>query len=96
MLDDDARWPMFRHVWRQADLLDHVLARLGVTPADAARLDAGMAYAGARDTCLDCPRAQACARWLAQPDPVPALPAMCANAAFFARCRALAPMSRLA
>jgi hypothetical protein len=80
--------PMLNRVLQQAELMDRVMARLGVDRASAARLEKGMAWYEARTRCIDCHSDRQCQEWLKR---VPAAPPdgppdFCNNAAFFRRC----------
>ena len=80
-------WPMYQRVWRSAELLDRMIAVLGIHPLAAVSLDAGQAYFEARSRCIACARAGDCRVLLdAAPDPACALK-FCPNAVYFSRCR---------
>jgi hypothetical protein len=76
---------MTGQVWRRAELLDQMIARLAATGA-AARLDGGDGILEARRRCLDCVCAAACERFLADRPVSGSVPSFCANAPFLARC----------
>jgi hypothetical protein len=46
-------WPVFR-VFRQGEVMDRMMERVGVRPAVAVRIDQGMAWYDARANCIDC------------------------------------------
>ncbi len=58
MPDREPSWPMFRRVWRRAELTDRMITEVGVDPIVAARLDRGAAYRNACTKCLTCPLVQ--------------------------------------
>lgn len=78
--------PMLDRIFRQAELMDRVMERLGVDPFAAARLDRGMAWYEARTKCIACCHERECRSWLERSDPYPAPPQPCPNAEFFHRC----------
>jgi hypothetical protein len=78
--------PMLDRIFRQAELMDRVMDRLGVDPFTAARLDRGMAWYEARSKCIACCCERQCRTWLESPDPPPAPPQSCPNGEFFRRC----------
>ena len=80
------RWPMFRRVWRRADLTDRMIAETGIDPIVAARLDKGDAYREASANCLTCPMASCCRNWLDAAERLPLPPGFCPNSRFFERC----------
>ena len=45
---------MFDRVFRQAELMDRMMERVGVNAAAAARIDKGMAWYEARTKCIAC------------------------------------------
>jgi hypothetical protein len=81
--------PMLNRIFRQAELMDRMMERVGVDPATAARLDKGMALYEARTRCIACCSERKCLDWLGRPpaegcsDP----PEFCHNAEFFRSCR---------
>jgi Family of unknown function (DUF6455) len=75
-------WPMLNHVLSQAKLMEHMMSRLGVDPAIAARIDRGTAFYEARTRCSDCPSVGSCRGWLASSEALPMPPDFCPNAAF--------------
>ena len=79
--------PMLDRIFRQAELMDQVMERVGVDPAAAARVDRGMAWYEARTRCIACCNERQCRAWLACSNPPTALPQSCPNAEFFRRCR---------
>ncbi len=81
------RWPMFRRVWRRAELMDRVMTALSLSTSKAVRLDRGEAHAVAAATCLDCNRAADCRIWLSKARGQASPPEFCPNRLFFLRCR---------
>lgn len=86
MIRHQPEWPMFRHVWRRAELLERVTQELRVDAAQAARLDRGQAVRDARDRCLNCEHESECRDWLEAADGLPLPPSFCPNQVYFARC----------
>lgn len=81
------RWPMARHVERQASRLSEMMERLDVDPVALARLEGGDAFMRARTECLHCRNAAHCLYWLeAQCRDAP-LPEFCPNLPLFMRCK---------
>jgi Family of unknown function (DUF6455) len=79
--------PMLDRVFRQADLMDRVIERVGVNPAVAARVDRGVAFYEARTKCISCCLEQECRKWLEQRPVEPPGPAdFCPNAEFLRYC----------
>ncbi|MBX9591266.1 MAG: hypothetical protein K2X43_18410 [Hyphomonadaceae bacterium] len=78
--------PMLDRVFRQAELMDRVMAHVGVNPAVAARVDKGVAFYEARTKCISCCHERECRNWLqsatTQSRPAP----FCPNAAFLRSC----------
>ena len=58
--------PMFDRVFRQAELMDRMMGRVGVDPIAAARVDKGMAWYEARTKCIACCSERQCRDWLAR------------------------------
>jgi Family of unknown function (DUF6455) len=85
--------PMLHRVMRHAELMDHMMERVGIDAAAAARLDKGMALFRARSKCLGCCRERQCSDWLAQSeiDASAEPPEFCSDAEFFRRLRPKAP-----
>lgn len=78
--------PMLDRVFRQAELMDRVMERLGVDPAMAARVERGMAVYEARTKCISCSHERECRHWL-EGSVVRAGPAdFCPNADFMRYC----------
>jgi len=75
--------PMLNRVLQQAELMDRMIARLGVAPAAAARLEKGMARYEARSHCIACHNESKWPRAHAEPADEP--PGFCGNFAFFRR-----------
>ena len=86
MPNRELRWPMFRRVWRRAELTDRMIAESGVDPVVAARLDNGDAYREACANCLTCPVAAECRNWRDAAEHLPLPPDFCLNSRFFERC----------
>jgi hypothetical protein len=78
-------WPVFERVFRQAELMDRMLERIGAAPAVAARIDQGMAWYVARTMCIECLFEHQCRGWLANAGATEP-PDFCPNAPFFRRC----------
>ena len=83
-------WPMLNHVLRQAELMDQMMARMGVNPAVAARIDRGAAFYEARTKCIECPSVGSCRCWLASSEASAMPPKFCPNVAFFEECAKIA------
>ena len=58
--------PMLDRVFRQAELMDRMMERVGVNAAAAARVDKGMAWYEARTKCMACCSERQCRDWLAR------------------------------
>ncbi len=82
-----AKWPMFRRVWRRAEMLERVASLLGVNLAVGARLDAGEAIGEATTRCLHCRFAGECRSWMEASECSPLPPGLCPNRKFFSRCK---------
>jgi hypothetical protein len=84
--------PMLKRVFRQAELMDRMMERVGVDLAKAARLDRGAAWYEARTRCIACCCERQCLNWLehsqAQAPAEP--PEFCHNTEFFRSCRRVA------
>ena len=78
--------PMLDRIFRQAELMDRMIERVGAKPAAIARVDRGMAWYEARTKCIDCRHEQACRDWLERSPASPAQPDFCANAELFRSC----------
>jgi Family of unknown function (DUF6455) len=80
--------PMLNRVLQQAELMDRMMARLGVHPVAAARLENGMAWYEARTRCIACHSEPQCQDWLkrAPAEHWVGAPDFCHNATFFHRC----------
>ena len=85
--------PMLDRIFRQAELMDRMMERVGVNPAAAARLERGTAWYEARTSCIACCSERQCRDWLtlSETQAVSAPPEFCHNAAFFRRCGAKSP-----
>jgi hypothetical protein len=81
--------PMIDRVFRQAELMDRMMERVGVNAAAAARVDKGMAWYEARTKCIACCSERQCHDWLARPEAQASseAPEFCHNAEFFRYCR---------
>ena len=60
--------PMLNRIFRQAELMDRVMERVGVDLPVAARLDRGMAWYEARTKCIACCNERQCRAWLERSD----------------------------
>lgn len=78
--------PMLNRIFRQADLMDRVMAHAHLDAAAAVRLDRGMAWYEARSKCIACDHERQCRLWLERNDLAPESPPQCPNADFFRRC----------
>ena len=85
--------PMLDRVFRQAELMDRMMERVGVNPAAAARVDRGTAWYEARTSCIACCSERQCRDWLtlSETQAVSAPPEFCHNGAFFHRCGGKSP-----
>lgn len=83
--------PMLSRIFRQAELMDRVMERLGIDPSVAARLDKGMAWYEARTKCIACCSDRRCRSWLDRSDVSHGAPQFCANVEFFRRCDTIRP-----
>lgn len=81
------RWPMYRHVERQASRTNDMIERLDVDPLKLARLQGGDAYSEARTRCLQCINARECLLWLDMAEPGDSEPDFCPNAPLFVACK---------
>ena len=54
MLERKPQWPLQQHVWDQEELMNHVMARLGIEPLVAARSGQGLDMIEARNRCVAC------------------------------------------
>jgi hypothetical protein len=79
---------MLTRVFRQAELMDRMIQRVGVDPVTVARIDRGMAWYEARTRCIACCNERQCNEWLASPGTVAASepPEFCHNAELLRRC----------
>jgi hypothetical protein len=84
---------MLHRVLQQTELMDRMMARLGVDLATAARLEKGMAWYKARRHCIACHSDRQCREWLKRTpaEPSDGSPDFCGNSAFFGRCELNAP-----
>lgn len=81
--------PALARVLRQAETMDRMMARVGVAPGVAVRLERGGAFYEARSRCIACVADARCRAWLGDSGVAPP-PDFCPNAAFLARCLATA------
>jgi hypothetical protein len=79
-------WPIFRRVWRRAELFERAAAELEIDMLKAARIDGGTAIMSARDRCFSCARTPDCRDWLEASEGLPLPTELCANSDFFRRC----------
>ena len=79
-------WPMHSRVFRQAELMDRMMVRVGVNPAVAARVDQGAAWFEARTNCISCCHEHECRNWLECSEGLPMPPDFCPSAEFFRSC----------
>ena len=79
-------WPMHSRVFRQAELMDRMMARVGVNPAVAARVDQGAAWFEARTNCISSCHEHVCRNWLERSERLSMPPDFCPNAEFFRSC----------
>ena len=79
--------PMFDRIFRQAELMDRMVERVGVNPVTAARVDKGMAWYEARTKCIACCSEWQCRDWQARSEACSEVPEFCHNAEFFRCCR---------
>jgi hypothetical protein len=75
-----------QRVHRQAELMDHMMERLGVSPSFAAGIDGGLAWYEARTKCIFCSNVQRCSDWLEGSEPLPGPAEFCPNTEFFRDC----------
>lgn len=78
--------PMLNRVFRQVQLMDWMMERVGADPVTAAREDAGMAWYEARTKCIGCCSGAQCREWLARARSPAKPPAFCHNTDFLRRC----------
>lgn len=77
---------IYRRVDRQSRLMADMMERLGLAPADAARIDLGIPLRMACQICVYCRQGEACQAWLATCHHTAAEPPdFCPNAKFFRR-----------
>lgn len=79
-------WPALNRIFRQAALMDRMMAQVGVEPIVAVRIDQGTAWYEARTKCIECLSEQACRRWLDCGNAMSSPPSFCPNAEFFRQC----------
>jgi hypothetical protein len=71
---------------RQTELMDKMMARLGVNPAVAAAVDGSLAWHEARTRCLFCSNVLQCCTWLEGAAPQRGPTEFCPNMIFFRDC----------
>lgn len=77
-------FPIFNRVLAQAELMDRMIEKVGVSPLALIRCDGGASWLEARTRCIDCLSEQACRAWLASDSAdAPDAPQLCPNAQFF-------------
>jgi hypothetical protein len=78
-------FPVFNRVLSQADLMDRMLERIGISPVRVIRHDNGASWYEARTRCIDCEVEDRCRAWLAAvpTDGEAEKPSFCPNSAFF-------------
>jgi hypothetical protein len=78
----------YERIVRQTELMDRMIARLGIEPDACDRGDASTLWCEARFRCIGCKWSPHCARVLATPPRLGSLPVpdFCANANFFQHC----------
>jgi hypothetical protein len=86
MSDLGKSWPMLGRNSRQPELMLRMMDRIGVNQAVAARVDGGMAWAGARTKCIFCRREGECRVWLDGPQAASMPQGLCPNVEFFRWC----------
>ena len=79
-------WPVYNRVFRQAELMDRMMERMGVDPSVAVRRENGMAWYEARTRCIDCVHERRCRSWFEPSSSSGAEPDFCPNARFFQEC----------
>ena len=84
-------WPVYNRVFRQAELMDRMLASLGASPSIAVRRDSGMAWYEARTRCIDCVHEHQCRAWMEIEQAASTEPDFCPNMQFFLDCRPSSP-----
>lgn len=87
-------WPALNRIFRQAELMDRMIERIGVEPIVAVRIDQRTAWYEARTKCVDCASEQTCRRWLDCASVGSPPPHFCPNADFFRRCLENAALAR--
>ena len=87
MSDFCCSWPVYNRVFRQAELMDRMIARVGAQPAVAVRREKGMAWYEARTRCIHCVHDRQCLNWLESSSSPCAEPNFCPNERFFQECK---------
>ncbi len=77
--------PMSARVLRQTDLMDRMIERMELDPAEVVRLHGGRAWYEARSRCIACQSERQCRDWLAQAPPRSQPPVFCPGVQFFRR-----------
>lgn len=87
-------YPMLERVFAQCELMDAMMAAVGVDPLVAIRRDRGASWYEARTRCIHCTAGRECRAWLASPgtDPARTPASFCPNIDFFRDCQ---PSSKL-
>ena len=91
MSDFHHDWPVYNRVFRQAELLDRMLARMGASPSIVVRRDSGMAWCEARTRCINCVHEHQCRAWMETDETTGTEPEFCPNMQFFLECRVSPP-----
>ena len=86
MCDFCCSWPMLNRIFRQAEMMDRMMGRVGVNLVVAVRVDQGAAWYEARTNCISCCHEHECRNWLECSEGLPMPPDFCRNAEFFRSC----------
>lgn len=80
--------PVLERIVAQAEMMDTMMAKVGVDPLIAIRRDAGAAWFEARTRCIDCLAAGECRQWHAAAAFLQrhGAPQFCPNRDFFEAC----------
>jgi len=79
-------WPMLNRIFQQAELMDRMMMRVGVSPVVAVRVDRGVAWYEARTNCISCCHERECLNWLECSEGIPMPPDFCPNSEFLRSC----------